>query len=93
MDRGDLYYLFDDDDIGGVYDWVAYGDRIPKVGQKVIYFYRYVGIYRGVFTIEDGDPTFGGSHGSLGAEGCYWMSDGDDDLSELQPPEEELMDV
>ena len=67
--------------------WTPFGVQSPEGGQKVIYHYEWTGTFRGQFTIEDGAPTFGGEHGSIGAEGCYWMPDNGQDITKLSPPQ------
>ena len=73
--------------------WASFGIQSPEVGQKVIYFYEWIGTFRGRFTIDDGDPTFGGEHGSIGAEGCYWMPDNGQDITKLSQPNDVMSGV
>lgn len=72
--------------------WTKTKDKLPKEGQKVIYYFKWVGVHRGEFTKFKIGPLpeldcFHGEYGWLCADVTHWMPDRDGDLPD--PPEDE----
>ena len=50
--------------------WVPVSERLPKEGQRVLYYFDMVGIHSGLYY---GDNCFGGHAGFLTDDVTHWM--------------------
>lgn len=75
-------------------EWIKLIDQRPEEGQKVIYFFQWVGVSHGLFTnFIIGPlppiPCFSSNIGWLGSGVTHWMPDREGDLPS-SPPENEI---
>jgi len=71
--------------------WTKTKDRLPKEGQKVIYYFKWLGVFRGKFTTIPFDDIgefhcFHSAYGWLCDDVTHWMPDEGQELPET--PEE-----
>lgn len=59
-------------------NWLLHSEQKPKDGQKVIYFFDFVGVHRGIYTAEDN--CYSSNKGWLIGDVTHWMPDNDQDL-------------
>jgi len=72
-------------------NWIPVTDHYPEKDQKVIYYFKYVGIHRGKYFISEkelceGLRCFGGENGWLCEDVTHWMPDEGQDLDQLERP-------
>ena len=62
-------------------NWIKTEDQLPEIGQKVIYFFKWTGVHRGIYKKWkfNGLPTefncFYGKDGWLCDDVTHWMPD------------------
>ena len=61
-------------------DWILMDEKKPEHRQKVIYYFRIVGVHRGTYLKEEDDDgffhdVFVGSRGFLSDDVTHWMPD------------------
>ena len=72
--------------------WIKANDQFPAQEQECIYFYRYIGIFRGSF-YNDGPEDYekgfvnGEGSGFIHYQDCWWMPDEGQDLESIEYPE------
>jgi len=71
--------------------WIKTKDKLPKEGQKIIYYFKWVGVHRGEFTKFKIGPLpeldcFRSKIGWLCGDVTHWMPDEGQELPEA--PEE-----
>jgi hypothetical protein len=59
-------------------EWISVKDRLPKDGQRVLYYFHYVGVHAGNYARELDDDgymhdVFYGKDGFLSDDVTHWM--------------------
>jgi len=50
--------------------WISVNDRLPRRGQKVIYYFELLGMFIGIY---EGNNTFSSRFGTLCGDVTHWM--------------------
>jgi hypothetical protein len=88
--------------VGGKMDWILVKDKTPIEGQAVIYFFEYVGVYRGHYTEIEYCEEMGLDENGQRYKGDQFYCDGGfltDDVTHWQPdegqdlPERPVLDI
>ena len=54
-------------------DWIKVEDKLPEEGQKVIYYFKKVGVHVGLYNRLFGCDCFHGPNGFLSNDVSYWL--------------------